>query len=483
MFTVKLTDLTVNFDDHFLLNKVNWTIHKEQHWVITGPNGSGKSALAACLVSAGEIESGTITGLPDNIAVVSFEAQAALIEAERRKDDADILDVISEGTSVQEMLNEGCKNPQELERLITAFKFEHLLGRSFRKLSTGETRKVILMKALICNAEMIILDEPFEGLDKDSDALLHSLLKEYSQTTPLVLVLNRFDEIPDFITHIAYVDQATLGHTVDRSNANEVDELRQLLHIKTSDLTIPPTVANDASETFEQGVNLVNIADARIAYGDTVIFDDLNWQIKAGEHWQVSGPNGSGKTCLLNLITGDHPQCYVNDISVFGMQRGNGETIWDIKQHIGYVSSALQWEYKVSVSVRNAIVSGFFDSIGVYQQPSDEQKIIADQWLALLGLQSVANKPFSQLSFGDQRLILIARAMVKHPPLLILDEPCLGLDDINRHLVLALIEKICSGSDTSVLYVNHRLQDRIPGIRWHMELGDGKGRVLDSLAS
>jgi molybdate transport system ATP-binding protein len=250
-----------------------------------------------------------------------------------------------------------------------------------------------------------------------------------------------------------------------------VAELQQLLHLKTSDLTIPPKEGNSDATTLDTSASLVTIKNGRIAYGDTVIFEKLDWQIKPGQHWQVSGPNGSGKTCLLNLITGDHPQCYVNDIQLFGMQRGQGETIWDIKQHIGYVSSALQWEYKVSVNVRNAIISGFYDSIGIYQQYNDEQKAIAEQWLALLGLQDIANKPFNQLSFGDQRLVLIARAMVKHPPLLILDEPCLGLDDLNRQLVLALIEKICADSKTTVLYVNHRLQDKIPGIEHHLSLG------------
>jgi len=475
MYTITLKNLSVNFDDHFFLKNISWQLNDQQHWVITGPNGSGKSALAACLHGAGDIESGTILGRPGNIGIVSFKAQAELIDAERRKDDADLLDVISEGTSVQEMLDDGCTNFEEQRRLVDAFEFNELTNRSFRKLSTGETRKVILIKALTCNAELLILDEPFEGLDLQADKLLKTLLQEYAATTPMVLVLNRFDEIPDFVSNIAYIDQGELAHTVSRNDENAVQELRQLLHIKTSDLSIPPKDSSTITASFDRESALVSIKNGRIAYSDTVIFDELNWQINPGQHWQVSGPNGSGKTCLLNLITGDHPQCYVNDIQVFGMQRGHGETIWDIKQHIGYVSSALQWEYKVSVSVRNAIISGFYDSIGIYQKYSDEQKTIADQWLTLLGMQAFANKPFNQLSFGDQRLVLIARAMVKHPPLLILDEPCLGLDDLNRQLVLALIEKICSGSNTAVLYVNHRLQDKITGIDHHMVLGDGKG--------
>ncbi len=478
MFHATLKNLCVSFDNHFALKQINWKLNDSHHWVITGANGSGKSALAASLLGIGDIESGVITGLPTNIAVVSFEAQAELIEKERRKDDADILDVITEGTSVQEILDEGCKNKTEQLRLVTEFKFESLLTRSFRKLSTGETRKVILIKALTSNADLLILDEPFEGLDHHSDDLLKRLLNEYSRTTPMILVLNRFDEIPSFVTNIAFVEDGQLAHTVAYSDDTAVAELRQLLHLKTSDIAIPPKESAAKTSNLDPSTPLVTIKNGHIAYGDTVIFDELNWQIEPGQHWQVSGPNGSGKTCLLNLITGDHPQCYVNDIKIFGMQRGQGETIWDIKQHIGYVSSALLWEYKVSVSVRNAIISGFYDSIGIYQQYSDEQKDIANQWLVLLDMQERGDQPFNQLSFGDQRLILIARAMVKHPPLLILDEPCLGLDDLNRQLVLALIEKICASADTTVLYVNHRLQDKIAGIDHHMVLGEKRKSAI-----
>lgn len=477
MFTILLQKLCVNFDDQFMLHDLDWIVDQSDHWVVTGPNGSGKSALMAALTGSGDIESGMISGLPESIAVVSFEAQAALIEAERRKDDADILDVITEGTPVREVLNEVCVNEELQASLIDAFDFGHLLDRSFRKLSTGETRKVMLIRALTSNAELLLLDEPFEGLDQQSDELLHTMLKSISQHTPTIMVLNRFDEIPEFSTHIAYMDDGRLAYKVDRKNKDAVQELEQLLHLSNTSLTIPAPDNKTTNGTNTISAPLVTLNNGRIAYGDTIIFENLDWCVEAGQHWQVSGPNGSGKTCLLNLITGDHPQCYVNDIQVFGMQRGNGESIWDIKKHIGYVSSALQWEYKVSVSVRNAIISGFYDSIGIYQQYSDNEKRIANEWLELLGMSDKADRPFNQLSFGDQRMVLIARAMVKHPPLLILDEPCLGLDDLNRNLVLTLIEKICNDSNTTVLYVNHRLQDSIPGINNHLALGQQAATV------
>ena len=469
--SIVLQDYSVKFGKHFTLHAINWQVDAGQHWVVLGGNGAGKSALAALLYGAGEVQAGSISGLPGKVAVVSFEAQAELVEAERKKDDADILDVISEGTPVREILTLPGQDKAVLERLIAAFDFERLLERSFRKLSTGETRKVLLIRALASQPDLLILDEPFEGLDVASVAFLNGLLQELSTQTQIVMVLNRVYEIPPFITHMAYMEAGHLLHCVAMDDPLAVADLQQLLHLKTTDLRVPASTPAQRPPALSPQQPLVRIRNARIAYGDKVIFEGLDWTIQPGEHWQVTGPNGSGKTCLLNLITGDHPQCYVNDIFVFGMQRGQGESIWQVKQYIGYVSSALQWEYRVSVSVRNAIISGFYDSIGLYQKYTDREKKVAEQWLALLGMSERASQPFNQLSFGDQRLILIARAMVKHPTLLILDEPCLGLDDINRQLVLALIEKICAGSETTVLYVNHHASDRIAGIERYLEMG------------
>ena len=470
-----LENLSVNFDERFRLNNIDWTIEPSQHWVITGTNGSGKSALAAVLAGVGEMESGQLSGLPSRVGLVSFEAQAELIAKELKKDDADIMDVIAIGTPVQEMIFENCADPELAAELVEKFGLSHLLDRAFRKLSTGETRKVMLIRALSSKPDLLILDEPFDGLDADTLAMLQQHLASIIDTTPMVMVLNRFDEMPSFITHVAYLekdghDGGKLAFKVDRNDEPAFAELYQLLHLKTTDLQVPETDPASKLPVLDPQQPLVKLTDATIKYGDTVIVDKLNWTIEPGKHWQLSGPNGSGKTGVLSLITGDHPQCYVNDIFVFGFQRGNGESIWQIKQFIGYVSTALQWEYRVSVSCKNVIISGFYDSIGMYTKSTDNQKKIADEWLALLGMSDRADQPFNKLSYGDQRLLLIARAMVKPPPLLILDEPCLGLDDMNRQLVLALIEKICAGKETTVLYVNHHAEDQIAGIEHYLAL-------------
>ncbi len=462
--SITLHNITAEFDEGFVLQNVNWEIQPNQHWVILGGNGAGKSALAATLAGAGNIVTGHISQAPSSIGVISFEAQQQLIQQELKKDDADILDVISLGTSVRELIFNDCVDHDTATSLIEMFGFTYLLDRAFRKLSTGESRKVMITKALSCKPQLLILDEPFEGLDSQSLHAISEHLSNIACTLPMVFVLNRLTAIPHFITHVALMSEGQLLTTCDKNDQHAYNQIEQLLHINKTEVRIPAPEAKSLVHSLLHTDPLVRLNQVTIQFGDLRLIDQLDWIIEQKQHWQLSGPNGSGKTALLTLITGDHPQCYNNDIFVFGFKRGSGESIWQIKQFIGYVSTSLQWEYRVQISLKNVIISGFFDSIGLYSKASDQQKAIALDWLRVLGMEARADDSFQRASYGDQRLLLIARAMVKHPPLLILDEPCLGLDDVNRQLVIALIEKICASSDTTVIYVNHHPLDNIKGI-------------------
>ena len=308
---MELDALSVDFDEQFQLVDVDWRIQPGEHWLITGANGSGKSALAAALAGEGTVLSGTRSGVPERTALVSYEKQSELIEAERRKDDADILDVIAEGTPVAEIIDAASEDDELAQTLVDTLGLRPLMERAFRKLSTGETRKVMLIRALTSRPELLILDEPFDGLDHDSLLWLQGHLAELSTSIPMVLVLNRFDECPDFITHVAYVDEGRLQHQVRRDDERAFAELHQLLHLKTSELTVPPTDPAAELPALDPNQPLVRLTGATVRYESNTVFENLDWTIDANQHWQVSGPNGSGKTCLLSLITGDHPQCYV----------------------------------------------------------------------------------------------------------------------------------------------------------------------------
>jgi molybdate transport system ATP-binding protein len=239
--TIILDNLSVDFDEHFQLQHLNWEVQSGQHWVISGGNGAGKSALIAALTGTGNIISGQLQGLPERIGVVSFAAQEALINQERQKDDADILDVISIGTPVRNIIFDDCLDPQTALEMITKFALDYLLDRAFRKLSTGESRKVMLVRALSCKPQLLLLDEPFEGLDIDTFALLQDYLQELALQVPMIMVLNRFDEIPAFITHIAYMEQGQLLHQIDKQDTEAYNNLYQLLHLKTTELSVPAT--------------------------------------------------------------------------------------------------------------------------------------------------------------------------------------------------------------------------------------------------
>jgi molybdate transport system ATP-binding protein len=478
MSLVSLQNCHALFAEHFHLNIDSLIIKPLQHTVVLGPNGTGKSALAAMIAGHGELLNGQ-RQVASNVAWVSVEQQQILIEAEKQKDCADILDIIPIATTVEEILLEGLRSDDIektlLTRVIRVFALKDMLQRAFRALSTGETRKLLLAKAILSQPELLILDEPWDGLDKQACADFDALLLEISTQTTFILVLNRFSEVPSFCQQLVLMQSGSIQWQtpVNDDLAEQLTHISQLCHMQQPNLVLPEKDSDSfAPHPLNIEAPLVKLSNAKVKYAENIVFRHLNWTIQPQQHWQVTGPNGSGKTCLLNLITGDHPQCYVNDIYVFGYQRGSGESIWQIKQYIGYLSNAFHLDYRVNCSLLDVVLSGFFDSIGLYQQPTKNQITLAQQWLALMGLDKQTAAPFQELSFGDQRLALIARAMVKHPALLILDEPCNGLDDINRLKVLALIDLLAREGRTTLLYVNHHQEDMIPSIKHHLSLTD-----------
>jgi molybdate transport system ATP-binding protein len=478
MSLVTLEHCHALFAEHYHLHTDHLSIGLLQHPVVLGPNGSGKSALAALIAGHGEWLDG-LRQVTSNIAWVSVEQQQALIEAEKQKDCADILDIIPIPTTVEEILLEGYDSGDMVQTLLAqvvdVFALGAMLQRPFRALSTGETRKLLLAKALLSQPELLILDEPWDGLDKQACADFNALLLEISTETTFIFVLNRLSEVPNFCQQLVLMQSGSIQWQtlVDDDLAAQLTHISQLQQMQQQDLVLPAKDADSfAPHPLDANAPLVKLNSVKVNYAENIVFSGLNWTIEPQQHWQVTGPNGSGKTCLLNLITGDHPQCYVNDIYVFGYQRGSGESIWQIKQYIGYLSNALHADYRVNCSLLCVVISGFYDSIGLYQQATKNQIALAQQWLVLLGLDKQGATTFHTLSFGDQRLALIARAMVKHPALLILDEPCHGLDDINRLKVLALIDLLARQGGTTLLYVNHHQEDVIPSVKNHLSMVD-----------
>ena len=316
---------------------------------------------------------------------------------------------------------------QRLRELVSLFSMELLLDKPLVTLSSGELRKYQLTRALLGGPEILVIDNPYIGLDPRTRALLTDLLAALSASTTLVLVLSRAAEIPPFITHVISVAEGEAGGKVPRE--------------AYLDSVLPPAV--------------IRLRNVTIRYGARIILDSLNLTVRQGEHWALTGANGSGKSTLLSLICADNPQAYAHDIELFGRPRGSGETIWDIKRQIGFVSPELHRAFRVDAPALDIVTSGHFDTEGLFRRPTEGQRASALQWMEEFGIARLATRPFLRLSSGEQRLCLVARAFVKDPPLYILDEPLQGLDETQRRRVKALLDKFCGAPGKTLLMVTH----------------------------
>ena len=328
-------------------------------------------------------------------------------------------------------------------------------------LSSGELRKYQINKALASNPRILILDNPFIGLDAPSRRDFRELLEKLTRETDLlvILVLSKRDDIPDFITHVLPIEglrllpKMTLEEYRKQYAALQKPQLNEKIKNWIADL--PVRELNDSDFYPASGGEILRFKDVSIKYGNRTILQPLNWTVNEGERWALTGKNGSGKSTLLSLVCADNPQAYACDIQLFGHRRGTGESIWEIKRHIGYVSPEMHRAYLKDIPAIDVVASGLNDSVGLYVRPKPEQKQICLDWMQVFGVEEVADRSFLQLSSGEQRLCLLARAFVKDPELLILDEPLHGLDDRNRELVRQIIEQFCLRPRKTLVMVSH----------------------------
>ena len=321
-------------------------------------------------------------------------------------------------------------------------------SQSLKSMSSGEQKKALLEHILKVNPDYIILDNPFDNLDIDSQKKISSTLLSIAKQTVLLLLISRSEDLLPFITNFASLKSDTLHFYKNKTKAINSNNIASPIF-----KNIIPKALHPFSFKKE---NLITLKNVTVSYGDKSILNSISWDIKQGEFWQLIGKNGSGKSTLLSMITGENSKGYGQELYIFGQKKGSGESIWDIKKKIGYFTPSMTDKFSGHHTVENMIISGLYDSVGLYIKPTETQLNLAKEWLTLINLLAIKNEYFHDLSAGQQRLIMTVRAMIKHPLLLILDEPTAGLDDESAILFVTLVNKIAQESSTTILFVSHR---------------------------
>ncbi len=454
-----------NFE-HKELQIIKFKTEPGESWCIYGENRSGIDTFVALL--AGDLKEYTVSRLhlPEHPGLLSFKRQQDIFEEELRIDNTDFMDRIDPGTPAKDFL----PNYTNQFPLIHAFGMSNNLERGYRQLSSGQCRKLLLLKELLGGATHLIIQNPYDGLDEKScKELNHALSLVIDRGIQLLLIVGSVIDIPDWCSHLALISAGRMLHSGYKNQILPLIADSQSANIDSRWAEGLPWNHSSPSSPEEP---LVVLRNGFAGYEGKKLFHGLNLNIFPGDHTLITGPNGCGKSTLLDIITGDNPKCYANELEIFGKKRGSGESIWEIKKHMGIVSPTLHRDHRIPGNVLQIVLSGIFDSIGLYQKVSDTQIKTARHWLSRIGLHQEESSPFRKLCHADQRLVLIARAIIKLPRLLILDEPTQGLDDINKNRLLNLLETIADLDISTIIFVSHRKDEYRPFFRQHIELSN-----------
>ena len=471
-------NITIRNYNKLILRDLNFDLVKGQHWALIGKSGSGKSTLLDAIAGKISFSHGEVRYPIVDQYILDYHAEDPFFNR---------LKLISQVSSRHNFRNlshtsnfyyqqrfnssdsEDCETVEEyllsnssnssfwtFERVTERMRLTHLLDKQLIKLSNGETKRLLLAAALIKNPLLLLLDNPLTGLDSSSRIEFNDLISEIAASGISIVMATSAGEIPAAITHVAVLEYGKeMKQMVKEMYTNE-----EALSTASQDLDIEELDRLLCLTTIPEYHIIAELDSVTIKYGNKTILNDVNWQIQQGERWMLLGANGAGKSTLLSLINGDNPQAFANKIILFDKIKGAGESIWDIKKKIGFVSPELFQYFPMDNSCLQVIESGFYDTIGLFRKTSETKAEICLRWMSLLGIEQNAGTLFKNSSVSVQRLCLLARALVKNPALLIFDEPCQNLDFEQQERFRYLIDEICSRSKLSLIYVSHYEHDK-----------------------
>ncbi|TSD67175.1 ATP-binding cassette domain-containing protein [Inquilinus sp. KBS0705] len=471
---LSLNHVNVKFLNKLLFDNLFFAVNNGQNWAITGKSGSGKTVLLQVIAGNVAVSGGSITYNFNHHSIQNFHQYIAIAGArhhfknlsntsdlyyQQRYNSSDSEDALTVSEYLQVVkINEHTTPYWTFDKVITALNLMRLADKAIIKLSNGETKRLMIAAALLKNPVLLLLDNPLTGLDVQNRAYFNLLLNEVKASgIHIIIATSSAHELPEVISHVAILDDGAISQTLTKKEFEAIAPTTE--NKATVDITALKQLFNTSQQhTYRHIVNMTNV---HIKYGDKVVLNEVNWQVNPGERWALLGPNGAGKSTLLSLINGDNPQAYANDIVLFDKKRGTGESIWDIKSKIGFVSPELYQYFPTDNSCLQVIESGFYDTLGLFRPSSKAKADLALSWMKALEIDQYARLLLKNIPASAQRLCLLARALIKNPALLIFDEPCQGLDDHQQQHFKSVVDAICSISNVTLIYVTH-YQHEIP---------------------
>ena len=453
---IALDNVTIKRNQKLVLQHLSVQVRSGECWAVVGPTGSGKTTFLQVLAGQLPVPPGTMTRHSAAV-FVSFKEESRQFSYGsyfyQQRYQATMSD---DALTVRTFLNAADLSPTDAT-LLERLGLTPLLDLSFMKLSNGQARKSRIAGALLQRPPLLLLDNPFVGLDATSRTDLTAWLSQLpAHGTTLILVTDSAT-IPFFVTHVL---DLTHNHWVGPREAYR-QQSSQYDSCPIPRLQTPPKPP-DFAEVFR-------LNNVTVCYGTQVILDNVSWTVQVGEKWAVLGPNGAGKSVLLSLLYGDHPQAYANDVSVFGHRRGkSGESIWDVKRRIGFVSPELHLYFPQHLSARQVVLTGLTDTLTVPKAVPPETKNDLIELARYVDVLDLLNRPFGTLSTGEQRLILLIRALIKNPPVLLLDEPFQALAPRSVHLARQLLDL---APEKSMLFVTHDRLELPDSVKHIFKLG------------
>lgn len=429
---------------------------------VVGKNGSGKSTLGN-VIAKGRYAYGNRLGFKDGISRIKMITFTDIhsftgidVQSFQQRMESTANDYVP---TVGEIFGKKLDSP-EWERYSEVFRLRDIASKKINYLSSGELRKLLIINALYDKPDLLVLDNPYIGLDAESrkdfdDAI--KLLKENGVS--VVFLLCDSSDVPSYIDSVIEIKDCKIGYPIqgERKIAEYLNCSKEIPVEK--EFAIP---ARMSVPIYKDCDVVFSIRDGHARYGDKSIFENFNWTVSRGECWALHGPNGSGKSLLLSMVCADNPQGYANDITLFDRRRGTGESIWEIKDAIGYVCPEMQLYFKSNDSIREIIVHGMRNMLNRYKKTTAEELVIADAWMDVFAISHLAERKFADLSSGEQRIVLLARALAKQPELLVLDEPLHGLDWEMKSRVKGIISKLVEENGASLIFVSHYMEE-MPG--------------------